>query len=147
MRSHVQYLALWSSVVIITLGVISKLPNLYKPRLVHEGIDPILPLPETCRDAIITLLEVCALAWLWLARTKPVQQGVCIVLLGGMFVIYHVALALANIPAPCPCFGSAWRALGLSEQIVRVVTAALAWMLFSSGLALLTWSGLMRKSK
>lgn len=131
---------LWSSVVIISLGVISKLLNLFGPSLVHEGSDPILPLPETYRDAIIVLLEICALTWLWLARSKPVQQGMCVTVLGGTFVIYHVALGIASIPGSCPCFGSVWRDLGLSEEIVRVVAAALAWTLFCNGIARLTWS-------
>jgi hypothetical protein len=143
MRIHLQRFALWTSVVIVSVGVISKLPSLFKTRGVHEGVDPILLQPEPRRDAIVALLELCALAWLWHTRSKPVHQGWCIALLGGVFVLYHVALGIANIPGPCPCFGSAWRVLGLSEGLVKVVTATLAWVLFCSGVVLLTWSSLM----
>lgn len=143
MRIHLRRYALWISVIIVSGGMISKLPNLLASRGVHGGGDPILLQPELRRDAMVLFLEACALVWLWQMRSKPSHQRWCIAVLGGMFAMYHVALTIANIPGPCPCFGSAWRLLGLSEGGGRVVAATLAWVLFCSGVVLLTgvWSG------
>lgn len=145
MSAYVDRFALWSSVVIISVGVISKLPNVFRTQNVHSGIDPILLQPEPRRDVMVLLVEGCVLAWLWQKRSKPSHQGWCIALLGGMFVLYHIAVRIADIPGPCPCFGSVWRVLGLSEGVVRAVTAALAWVLFCSGVVL--WTGVWSSAK
>ncbi len=106
--------ALVSSVLIIIAGVAGKLPGLFQNPHAAGGVDPILFLSEARRDELAVALELTILVCLWLLRSKPVQQAWWVATLGGMFALYHAALAIANIHGPCPCLGTAGQVFGLS---------------------------------
>lgn len=137
MVTRVQRFCLRLGIGILGIGAVFKAPDLL---LSHGGVaesDPILGTSLVLRNTLAWSVDVCGLAWLLYNRSRPWHQALCLTLLGGVFVVYHVARGIGKVHAPCPCVGSLWKTLGISYATTNALSSTLAWILFCCGVLVL----------
>jgi hypothetical protein len=75
-------------------------------------------------------------AWCLVSSLDPFYRSLVVVWIGALFCVYHLALALLDPGASCPCLGTLYGNLGIrpatADKIAKVIAAWLfLWPLFA----------------
>jgi hypothetical protein len=95
--------------------------------------DPILHV----RESRIHFLGGCAeiaLSAALLGTSSALLRGVILATVGAEFLWYHAALWLAGGRGRCPCLGSAWDWIGMSESTAEIAAIIIAALLLLTGI-------------
>lgn len=96
-------------------------------------MDPILHMRESRLHLIVGSVEIGVVIAV-LGTSSVFLRGIILATVGAQFLWYHAALWLVGWRGRCPCLGSAWAWIGLSDRVAENAAIAIAFMLFLIGL-------------
>lgn len=130
--------AIWvGACFLLATTAAAKLFALSSPDRVLLDADPVLGIQVKTVMLLSAGLETAVCAVLCVVR-GAFWRGLILASLGAQFLAYH-AIKLSLAPdGPCPCLGSAWRGLGLTEAEASRVAIGMALGILASGVWLLS---------
>lgn len=129
-------LALTMASVILTVTAIAKIISSFGQAAILVQPDPLLGVSVRTSNWIVAAVEIAVACLLWWMRDY-VWRSLLIVIMGAEFLLYHMMLIWGRVHGPCPCLGSAWKWMGVSDKWVGIIAMGLGCYLLTSGLLIL----------
>ncbi len=118
----------------------AKIGTMTSTALVMSVQDPVLGLRVSTVLVLATGIEVLTCVGLIVLRDAYLR-GLVLAGLGVQFLIYHAAKVVIAPHGPCPCLGSSWKWLGLTELGATRLALGIALTITAAGVLLLAHRG------
>ena len=125
--------AVKASVVVLYITAALKLVTFLQHPPEIDLTDPILHVRESWIHFVGGSAEV-AVATALLCTSSTLLRSVILATVGAQFLWYHAALWLAGWRGRCPCLGSAWDWIGMSESTAEIAAIIIAALLLLTGI-------------
>lgn len=106
-----------------------------------ETLDPVFPVTRRFIFVASGTMEIVG-GLIILCKSTPITQIVTVGVFGLAFAAYRSGLALLGDGQPCPCLGSAYQWLGISQDTANLLGTIAFSFILASGLfgAFCTWN-------